>query len=195
MPDRRAVGRWPLLTVCVLLASCAARPPAGPGTPVASGTASCPPTTLRLSFISHADAQERARIEASAARLGRLLASARFVEACGARDMNRTGGRTSAAVCRHLACAGEQALKVGLYHDPAMPTLAFEKRGAVFLNAAKSRAGTPANLAHEFAHVLGYTHATWWGWRREGSVPYVVAEVIQALDEAAEPSMIPHTDE
>ena len=176
------VPTWRLLPLCVLAAACAARPTVPSETRASQGTVGCDRTSLSVVFISQVNEPQRAQVEASARRLNALLASQQFAEACSARAMNRTDGRSSAAVCHHVACAGQQDLKVGLFHDPDMPTLAFEKRGAVFLNAAKARAGTPSNLVHEFAHVLGYTHMTWWEWRREDSVPYALADVVEALE-------------
>lgn len=182
MDDR---SRLRLLPIGLLLVSCAAQPPVrSPAAFTRSATVSCDATVLNVVFISHADAEQRTRMQDSARRLGALFSSASFAQACSARAMNRTAGRSSLDVCRHVACAGPQDLKVGLFRDPDMPTLAFEKRGAMFFNAAKADAGTPANLAHEFAHVLGYTHATWWEWRREDSVPYALADVIESLDDA-----------
>lgn len=175
---------WSLVPVCLLAAACATRGPVRhTGTSTAGDDASrCEPTTLNVVLISNADTTQRANIERSARRLSALMSTSDFVEACAARPMNRTHGRSVASVCRHVACAGPKDLKIGLYHDADMPTVAFEKRGVVFLNAAKSRAGSPSNLAHEFAHVLGYSHVTWWGWWREDSVPYALADVIETID-------------
>ncbi len=184
---------WTLLPVCLLAAACATRGPVRhTGTSTAGDAASrCKPTTLNVVLISNADATQRANIEHSARRLSTLMSTSDFVEACAARPMNRTRGRSVASVCRHVACAGPKDLKIGLYHDADMPTVAFEKRGVVFLNAAKSRAGSPSNLAHEFAHVLGYSHVTWWGWWREDSVPYALADVIETIDRSPRDPVAP----
>ena len=175
---------WTLLPICLVAAACATRGPVRHAGASATGddASRCEPTTLNIVLISNADATQREKIEHAARRLSVLMSTPEFVEACAARPMNRTGGRSSASVCRQVACAGHQDLKIGLYHDAEMPTVAFEKRGVVFLNAAKSRAGSPSNLAHEFAHVLGYSHVTWWGWWREDSVPYALADVVETLD-------------
>jgi hypothetical protein len=139
----------------------------------------CDRTTVGLAFISDGPANAKARIEASARTLTGILASDAFAQACRAAEMNRTRGKSVADVCSQLACAGPQTLKIALYDDPDMRTVAFEKRDAVFINTAKDRAGTPQNLAHELAHALGYSHRTCWGWRRKQSVPYVLGRIVE----------------
>ena len=171
-------GRIAVASACCLaLAGCATLDPQR-----ASDAPGCAATTLSLSFISDIDASFRSRVEDSAQRLTTMLSSPSFATHCREQSMNRRDGRSVEQVCQHLACAGPQELKIALYRDASMPTAAFEKRGAVFLNAAKPRAGEPGNLAHEFAHVLGYTHVSWWSWRREGSVPYVLGRIVDELD-------------
>ncbi|MGH8519434.1 MAG: hypothetical protein ACREUE_18435, partial [Panacagrimonas sp.] len=157
MREGVAVRKWALVPVCLMTVACAIREP------LRHEALRCEYTALNVVFISEPSAVQRANIEQSAGQLSALMSTPRFIEACAARPMNRTRGRSAAAVCRHLACAGPRDLKVGLYHDADMPTVAFEKRGAVFLNTARARAGRPSNLVHEFAHVLGYSHVTWWG--------------------------------
>ena len=108
--------------------------------------------------------------------------------------MNRTGGRSVEEVCEQLACAGEREIKIGIYADPSMKTFAFEKRGAVFINTAKRRGGKPGNLAHEFAHTLGYSHSSYWGILKKQSVPYVVGALVDqlvAVDVPAARSIVP----
>src|SRR5688572_3633480 len=87
----------------------------------------CDRTTVGLAFISDGPADAKARIEASARTLTGILASDAFAQACRAAEMNRTHGQSVADVCSRLACAGPQTLKIALYDDPDMRTVAFEK--------------------------------------------------------------------
>lgn len=146
--------------------------------------APCHRTHLTIEFISTGDAAAVNRIEDSAKRLTSILASEDFERQCNASGMNRTQGRSVAEVCSQMRCAGPQGIRVALYRDERVNTLAFEKRGAVFVNTAKARAGTPANLAHEFAHVLGYSHRSFWGIARKRSVPYVIGRLVRDADPA-----------
>ncbi len=141
----------------------------------------CDSTRLNVAFVSDGDAATKEKVAESARRVAAILSSETFSQTCAASGMNRTGGRSVAEVCRHLACAGSQTIKVGLYADPDMRAVAFEKSGAVFFNIAKGRAGSPGNFAHEFAHVLGYSHVTYWGLRRKNSVPYVVGRLVAQM--------------
>lgn len=181
--QRRAtrIARFAVLAFPVSLIACAGagyeRPDPG------RAHSACDRTDVKVEFISAGDAAAMARVEASAKRLNTLLASPDFGRRCNASGMNRTEGRSVEAVCSQMICAGPLSMRVALYHDEQMKTLAFEKRGAVFINTAKSRAGTPANLAHEFAHVLGYSHQSFWGFSREGSVPYVLGRLVKGVDE------------
>ena len=157
------------------LAACAAG-----GREATDANVACERTDIGIAFISEGERPDRDKVEASARQLTAILASDAFARRCEASTMNRTDGRTEREVCAHLACAGRQIVRVALYRDEDMGTIAFEKKGAVFVNAAKARAGTVGNLAHEFAHVLGYSHRSFWGFRRERSVPYVVGKLVEA---------------
>lgn len=172
----RRIQRLCIATFSAYLAACASPVPAR-----ASLEGACDSTQLSIAFISDGDAATREKVEGSARQVAAILTSGDFGQRCRASDMNRTGGRSVEEVCRHFACAGSQTIKVGLYDDPDMRAVAFEKSGAVFFNIAKRRAGSPANVAHEFAHVLGYSHRTHWGVRRNKSVPYVVGRLIEQI--------------
>jgi hypothetical protein len=167
----RVVAAIVVLPAC--LAACAS-----PGSRRTSAEATCDRTRLEVAFVSDSDAITKEKVVESARRVADVLTSQAFSQACEASSMNRKGGRSVEAVCRQFACAGSRTIKVGLYDDPAMRAVAFEKSGVVFFNIAKDRAGSPDNFAHEFAHVLGYSHVTYWGVRPKHSVPYVVGRLV-----------------
>lgn len=58
--------------------------------------------------------------------------------------------------------------------------------GTLFINTAKTTAGSPGNLAHEVAHTLGYSHFSNRRLFGMSSVPYrigdLVAKLVNALD-------------
>lgn len=183
MPRRRDVQRFRvaaiLFTASLLLAACAS--PVSTRTSVVGKEDACDSTRLNVAFVSDGDAATKEKVVESARHVEAILASETFRQACEATEMNRTQGQSVAEVCRQLACAGPRTIKVGLYSDAGMRALAFEKSGVVFFNIAKSRAGSPKNFAHEFAHVLGYSHVTYWGLRRKNSVPYVVGRIVAGM--------------
>ncbi|EFF84515.1 hypothetical protein HMP0015_0008, partial [Acinetobacter haemolyticus ATCC 19194] len=61
--------------------------------------------------------------------------------------------------------------------------IAYEKNQVIHINTAKSAAGTPGNLAHEFTHTLGYTHFTNFSWLGRSSVPYVTGRFVDKISE------------
>lgn len=164
----------------LMLAACAS--PSRPQSEIGS-CAQCSPTRLSAVFISGGDEASKERIRESVREASTILASKQFQKRCRESAMNRTGAWTIEQVCRRFACAGDGEIRIGLYSDPAMKAVAFEKSGAIFINTAKQRAGQPGNLAHEFAHTLGYSHTTYWGIMRKRSVPYVVGGLVDRLAE------------
>ena len=167
-------------TASLVLAACASPPGLQPEL---VSYAQCNPTRLAAVFISEGDEVSKERIRESLRQASRVLASGEFLQGCRESAMNRTGACTTEEVCARFACAGDSEIRVGLYSDSAMKAAAFEKSGAIFINTARQRAGQPGNLAHEFAHTLGYSHATYWGIMRKRSVPYVVGGLVDRLAE------------
>jgi len=167
------------LSVAALLSACAS-----PSTIDVQRTESpprCIATDLQPVFITEADEASKVEIQASLGKVSAVLASGAFVQECSRSSMNRTGACSVAEVCQQLACAGAREIRIGIYADASMKTVAFEKNGAVFVNIAKRRGGVPGNLAHEFAHTLGYSHATYWSLMKKHSVPYVVGALVDHL--------------
>lgn len=181
--ERRTPARTLLIAVIVsqALAGCASHRNQAPEPDPAE--ARCEKTEVKIEFLSAGEETKRDSVEHAAQRLEAILASQEFGRSCRASSMNRTGGRSVEEVCWSVSCAGPQVIRVALFRDERMTTLAFEKKGAVFINVAKARAGTPGNLAHEFAHVLGYSHQSFWGISRKDAVPYVIGRRVREADD------------
>jgi hypothetical protein len=77
-------------------------------------------------------------------------------------------------------------MKIGFFYNPATSAIASHSNGVTLINAAKpstSKAGSAGNLAHEFAHLMDYSHFTNKEWiaRRLGSVPYPFGDLMEEV--------------
>jgi hypothetical protein len=81
-----------------------------------------------------------------------------------------------------MQCAGLMAPRVSFWHNPNTKAIAEHGQGEVLINSAKEkeRADTPGNLV-QLSPMLGYTHFTNWGFLADGSVPYVVGNLVDAI--------------
>lgn len=154
----------------------------------------CAATDLRVTYISEGTEEWTERIESSARAASAIFNSVEFQQECRSSTMTRRREKSVQQVCSEFSCSGPRTIKVGLYNDPSVRVVAFEKSGAVFINTAKTHAGSPGNIAHEFAHTLGYSHSTNWGFIRKRSVPYVIGGLVRSFAEQsgrAAPSAVP----
>lgn len=143
---------------------------------------SCELTDLKPIFIGKSEPAWEAIISESALQATNIIRSPEFSLECQHSRMSRTRGRTVQEVCREVICSGVIRPQVGFYNNPNTRAIAYEDDGALYINVAKFDygAGSPGNIAHEFAHTLGYTHFTNWAFFGKRSVPYVVGRLVEA---------------
>ncbi len=82
-----------------------------------------------------------------------------------------------------LSEAGEQVVSISFYNDTNTSAIAFERSDSVFINTAKAEegAGSAGNVAHEFAHTLGFRHRFNLRLFSSGTVPYRVGELVESI--------------
>ena len=168
-----------LAAVALILTACSLRGPRSASEDPAPSLHSSP-TDLSIEFVTDPTASWAQRLNESAATAEAILQSEEFASRCRASKMSRTNGKPVEQVCREFSHAGPIKIEVGFYHDPDTRAIAYEQNDVVYVNTAKSEAGSPGNIAHELAHVLGYTHFTNWAFLGRNSVPYVVGELVDS---------------
>lgn len=148
--------------------------------------ASCSATMITPKYVGRSDSLWRGKIQASAQTVSRILASEEFFTKCRSLRLSRTNGKSVDEVCRQLACSGKIIPAISFYHDPDSRFIAYASGGTLFINTAKTTAGSPGNLAHEVAHTLGYSHFSNRRLFGMSSVPYrigdLVTKLVNALD-------------
>jgi hypothetical protein len=135
-----------------------------------------------VEYRSEPTAFWRDRLDRNVYEVNAILRSGTFLERCAILPLERTNGKSVRQVCEEIACRGATTISVGFFHDTQTKAIAFEQEGMISLNTAREdAAGSAGNLAHEFAHQLGYTHVSTFEYLGARSVPYGIGYLVDRL--------------
>jgi hypothetical protein len=157
-------------------------------TPLPNFAASCStPTKIVPNFINTKYPEGMTKVKDSIEVTNRIMQSENFLTACRQLQLSRTKGKSVEEVCHEFACAGTRTINFDFYRGRPK-ILGHGSRSGVSINVANSVAGTPGNLAHEFAHVLEYKHTSnfSWHWLNGTTVPYQIGNLVGKLAESNE---------
>lgn len=136
---------------------------------------------ITVTFLNGSDYWQN-KILDSAARASAILSDPAFLEAVRKRGRFDCTTHAPTQVADRLEHAGEVTIKVGFYSRWWTRAIAYEKNDTVFFNTRKESrgAGSPANIAHEVMHALGYRHNGNYTAGNENTVPYVIGDMVEA---------------